>query len=50
MYALIVKALPDLQKSLPEDQVFSKFAPYQLKQTVTDLFQLLKKHPPLGAE
>jgi hypothetical protein len=42
MYALIIKALPGIRQELHEDQVFYEFAPKQLKDTVTDLFQLLK--------
>ena len=42
MYTLIIKAQPDFQIALSEDQVFCTFAPPQLKNTVGELFQQLK--------
>jgi hypothetical protein len=34
MYSLIIKALPDFQIALSEEQVFCEFAPLQLKNVV----------------
>jgi hypothetical protein len=42
MYAFIIRALPVIQIELSEDQVFCTFAPLQLKNAVSELFQLLK--------
>jgi hypothetical protein len=44
MYALIIRALPDFQIALSDDQVFYTFAPLQLKNAVSELFQQLKMH------
>jgi hypothetical protein len=43
IYTVIIKILPDFQNSLSEDQVFSTFAPAQIKNAVTELFRELKK-------
>jgi hypothetical protein len=42
MYTLIINSKPDFKMSLPEDQVFSAFAPNQLKNSVSELFRQLK--------
>ena len=42
MYAVIIMALPDFQIALSDDQVFCTFAPLQLKNAVSELFQQLK--------
>ena len=43
MYTLIINAKPDFKMSLSEDQVFSAFAPNQLKNSVNELFRQLKE-------
>jgi hypothetical protein len=43
-----LKQLPDFQFALAEDQVLSTFAPNQLKETVKEIFQNLKKLVPQG--
>ena len=50
MYSSIIKALPDFQIILPDDQVFYEFAPIQLKNTVNVLFKQLKKHAKFGSQ
>jgi uncharacterized protein YktB (UPF0637 family) len=42
MYILIIKKLPDFQIALSDDQVFRTFAPLQLKNPVSELFQQLQ--------
>ncbi len=42
MYTLIIKALPEFQFALTDDQVFCTLAPTQLKNAVSELFQQLK--------
>jgi hypothetical protein len=42
MFTVIIKRLPDFQTSLSDDQVFSAFAPIQLKNAVIELFRELK--------
>jgi hypothetical protein len=42
MYSIIIKALPDFQIAVSDDQVFSTFAPHQLKNAVGQLFRQLK--------
>ena len=44
MYSLIIKELPDFQIALSDEQVFSAFAPSQLKNTLGELFKQLKKY------
>jgi hypothetical protein len=48
LYQFILKQLPDFQFALAEDQVLSTFAPNQLKETVKEIFQNLKKLVPQG--
>ena len=43
MYSIIIKAEPDFQMGLSEDQVFYSIAPIQLKNSVNELFQELNK-------
>jgi hypothetical protein len=43
MYTLIINSKPDFKMSLSEDQVFSAFAPNQLKNSVSELFRKLKE-------
>jgi regulator of sirC expression with transglutaminase-like and TPR domain len=50
MYYIIIKALPDFQIALSDDQVFSTFAPHQLKYAVGELFRQLKKKLRLDAQ
>jgi hypothetical protein len=50
MYYVIIKALPDFQIALSDDQVFSTFAPHQLKYAVGELFRQLKKKLCLDAQ
>lgn len=42
MYTSIIKTLPLLQSALSDEQVFRLFAPLQLKNAVTELFQQLE--------
>jgi hypothetical protein len=42
MHALIIKAQPYFQNALSDEVVFTTFAPSQLKNAITELFQLLK--------
>jgi hypothetical protein len=42
MYIIIIKALPDFKIALSDDQVFCYFAPFKLKNAVSELFQHLK--------
>ena len=50
MYSSIVKALPDFQIALSDEQIFSAFAPIQLKNTLSELFSHLKKFYGTGPE
>ena len=42
MYSSIVRALPDFQIALSDEQIFSAFSPIQLKNTLSELFSQLK--------
>jgi hypothetical protein len=42
MYALIIKAQPDFQSALSEEELLTSFAPPQLADAVSELFQLVK--------
>lgn len=42
MYTLIIKTLPEFLSALSDEQVFRTFAPPQLKNAVSDLFQQLE--------
>ena len=42
LYSLIIRALPDFQIALSDDQVFCTFAPLQLKNAVSELFLQIK--------
>jgi hypothetical protein len=50
MYSSIIKAWPNFQKALSDDQIFSEFAPVQLKNTVSVLFKQLRKHASPGPQ
>jgi hypothetical protein len=42
MYVLIIKAQPEFKSALSEEEVFTSFAPPQLEDAVSELFQLVK--------
>jgi hypothetical protein len=48
MYTLIINSKPDFKMYLSEDQVFSAFAPNQLKNSVGELFRQLKEQRSLA--
>jgi hypothetical protein len=50
MHALIIKAQPDFQNALTDEEVFATFAPSQLKNATRELFQQLKKQVHLAGQ
>ena len=50
MYALIIKAQPDFRNALTDEDVFTVFAPPQLKNATSELFQKLKKQALAGKQ
>lgn len=50
MYAVIIKAQPDFQKALTDEEAFTTFAPPQLKNATSELFQQLKKQVHLAGQ
>ena len=50
MYTLIIKALPEFQYALSDDQIFCTLAPPQLKNAVSELFQQLKIQASLAGQ
>jgi hypothetical protein len=50
MYSLITKAIPGFQSALSDEQVFRTFAPLQLKNAVTELFQQLEMRVRLAGQ